>query len=215
MRHRFPGFQFPAGARGSSALGIPVVYYISPQIWAWRAGRLKTIRAIADRVLVIFPFEEQIYRDGRRAGRVRRPPARSISPRPSAPRERRFCRRTACDAGRADRRDSARQPRERSARILCRISPRRPRSDPRARSRRAVRRRARAATSTIGCSTCSSSCGRDDVSIVEGETDAVLASADVALTASGTATVQTALHDVPMVIVYRLSPLTYRSSGGW
>jgi lipid-A-disaccharide synthase len=40
------------------------VYYISPQIWAWRPGRLKTIRAVADRVLVIFPFEEQIYRDG-------------------------------------------------------------------------------------------------------------------------------------------------------
>ena len=45
--------------------------------------------------------------------------------------------------------------------------------------------------------------------IVEGDTDAVLASADVALTASGTATVQSALHDTPMVIVYRLSPITY------
>ena len=50
--------------------------------------------------------------------------------------------------------------------------------------------------------------GADD--LVEGETDAVLASADVALTASGTATVQAALHDTPMVVVYRLSPLTYR-----
>src|SRR5207237_4956988 len=48
-----------------------------------------------------------------------------------------------------------------------------------------------------------------NVSIVEGDTDTVLASADVALTASGTATVQAALHNVPMVIVYRLSPLTY------
>ena len=46
--------------------------------------------------------------------------------------------------------------------------------------------------------------------VVAGETDAVLASADVALTASGTATVQTAIHDTPMVVVYRLSPLTYR-----
>ena len=43
--------------------GIPVVYYVSPQIWAWRPGRLKTIREIADLVLVIFPFEEKIYRD--------------------------------------------------------------------------------------------------------------------------------------------------------
>ena len=45
--------------------------------------------------------------------------------------------------------------------------------------------------------------------IIEGETDTILAAADVALTASGTATVQTALHDTPMVIVYRLSPITY------
>ena len=46
---------------------------------------------------------------------------------------------------------------------------------------------------------------------MEGDTDTVLASADVALTASGTATVQAALHDTPMVIVYRVSPLTYRA----
>jgi lipid-A-disaccharide synthase len=51
--------------------------------------------------------------------------------------------------------------------------------------------------------------GLDRVAVVEGEADTVLASADVALTASGTATVQAALHNVPMVIVYRLSPLTY------
>src|SRR4030095_13887750 len=47
------------------------------------------------------------------------------------------------------------------------------------------------------------------VVIVESDTNTVLASADVALTASGTATVQAALHDTPMVIVYRLSPTTY------
>ena len=54
--------------------------------------------------------------------------------------------------------------------------------------------------------------GRGDLplAVVEGQTDAVLASADLALTASGTATVQAALHDTPMVVVYRLSPLTYR-----
>ena len=52
--------------------------------------------------------------------------------------------------------------------------------------------------------------GLPPITLVEGDTDGVLASADVALTASGTATVQAALHDTPLVIVYRLSPLTYR-----
>src|SRR5262249_46753969 len=48
------------------------------------------------------------------------------------------------------------------------------------------------------------------LAIVERETDAALSATDVALIASGTATVQTAIHDTPMVIVYRVSPLTYR-----
>ena len=48
------------------------------------------------------------------------------------------------------------------------------------------------------------------MAVVEGDTDTVLASADVALTASGTATVQTALHDTPMVVVYRMAPLSYQ-----
>jgi len=46
--------------------------------------------------------------------------------------------------------------------------------------------------------------------VVEHDTDTVLAAADVALTASGTATIQAALHDTPMVVVYRVSPMTYR-----
>ncbi len=47
------------------------------------------------------------------------------------------------------------------------------------------------------------------IAVVDGATDDVLAAADVVVTASGTATVQAALHGRPMVIVYRLSPLTY------
>src|SRR5262249_6644161 len=59
---------------------------------------------------------------------------------------------------------------------------------------------------------CESACARRvlPLAVVPESTDAVLAAADVALTASGTATVQTALHDTPMVIVYRLSALTYQ-----
>jgi len=56
-----PDFNFHL-ANAIRRLGVPVVYYISPQLWAWRPGRMKTMRRIADRVLVIFPFEEEIYR---------------------------------------------------------------------------------------------------------------------------------------------------------
>ncbi len=59
---------------------------------------------------------------------------------------------------------------------------------------------------------CSRSCRSElpQAVTVAADTDTVLASADVALTASGTATVQAALHDTPMIIVYRVSPWTYR-----
>ena len=60
-RDRFPDFNFRL-AHAMRKLGVPVVYYISPQLWAWRPGRMKTMQRIADRVLVIFPFEEEIYR---------------------------------------------------------------------------------------------------------------------------------------------------------
>jgi lipid-A-disaccharide synthase len=41
--------------------GIPVLYYISPTVWAWRSGRLKTIREVVARMCLIFPFEKQLY----------------------------------------------------------------------------------------------------------------------------------------------------------
>jgi lipid-A-disaccharide synthase len=44
-------------------LGIPIIYYISPQVWAWRKGRIKKIARLVDKMLVVFPFEEEIYRD--------------------------------------------------------------------------------------------------------------------------------------------------------
>lgn len=58
----FSGFNLRLASR-LKALGIPVVYYVSPQVWAWRRGRLKSIRDHVDRMLVILPFEESFYRD--------------------------------------------------------------------------------------------------------------------------------------------------------
>lgn len=48
-------------AKRLKKLGVPVLYYISPTVWAWRRGRLKTIRAAVRKMCLIFPFEEAIY----------------------------------------------------------------------------------------------------------------------------------------------------------
>jgi lipid-A-disaccharide synthase len=56
----FPDFNLRLAAR-SHARDIPVVYYVSPQVWAWRRGRIRTIRSIVRRMLVLFPFESTFY----------------------------------------------------------------------------------------------------------------------------------------------------------
>jgi len=57
----FPDFNLRLARRLKRA-GIPVVYYISPQLWGWRQGRIKIVRKYVDRMLVILPFEEEYYR---------------------------------------------------------------------------------------------------------------------------------------------------------
>src|SRR5512140_550128 len=56
----FPDFNIMLGKRAKK-LGIPVVYYISPQVWAWRKGRIKTISRLVKAMIVVFPFEVPLY----------------------------------------------------------------------------------------------------------------------------------------------------------
>lgn len=58
----YPDFNFRL-LRHVHARRIPIAYYISPQVWAWRAGRIEVLKRYVDRVIVIFPFEEPIYRE--------------------------------------------------------------------------------------------------------------------------------------------------------
>ncbi len=58
----YPGFNLRM-ARRCKELGLRVVYYISPQLWAWKQGRVKQVAKYVDRMIVIFPFEETFYRD--------------------------------------------------------------------------------------------------------------------------------------------------------
>jgi len=57
----FPDFNLML-AKKAKKLGVPVFYYISPQVWAWRQGRVKKIGRLADRIAVIIPFEKDFYR---------------------------------------------------------------------------------------------------------------------------------------------------------
>jgi lipid-A-disaccharide synthase len=201
----FPDFNFPL-ARRIKRLGVRIVFYVSPQIWAWRAGRLNTIKALADYVLLIFPFEEAIYRNAAVPSQFVGHPLVELA-KPSASRDV-FLRRLSLT------------PEAPTVAIL-------PGSRPNEVKRilpdligaaRLITRRIAAAQFVVARAP-----NLDDqlfahvnaglscrVAVVSGETDAVLASADVALTASGTATVQAALHDTPMVVVYRVSPITYQ-----
>jgi len=58
----YPDFNLRLAAEAKKQ-NIPVLYYVSPQVWAWRQGRVKKIAKLVDRMAVILPFEEQIYRD--------------------------------------------------------------------------------------------------------------------------------------------------------
>jgi lipid-A-disaccharide synthase len=201
----FPDFNFRL-ARRIKALGIPVVYYISPQIWAWRPKRLETIRRFADLVLVIFPFEEAIYREGGVPVEFVGHPLIDLA-RPSAPRA----------AFLTSHGFSLSAP---TIAIL-------PGSRPNEVSRilpdlmvaaKKIRLRLPSAQFFVARAPnlddyhfdALSAGGQTLFRVVQEDTDAILAAANVVLTASGTATVQTALHGTPMVIVYRVSPLTYR-----
>jgi lipid-A-disaccharide synthase len=58
----YPGFNMRLAA-AAKKLGITVIYYISPQIWAWRPGRINKIAKLVDKMMVILPFEEELYKN--------------------------------------------------------------------------------------------------------------------------------------------------------
>ena len=202
----FPELNFRL-ARAVQRLGIPVVYYVCPQVWAWRRGRLRTLRQLVDHALVIFPFEEPLYRQQAiPVTFVGHPLVEMTAPRRSretllsgdgfvltAPTVA-LLPGSRTNEVRAILPDMARAGLEIAGAVpdVQFLLARAPNLDD-------------ALFSPVAEIAASSS-----VAVFEGCTDDVLAAADVVVTASGTATVQTAIHGRPMVIVYRLSPLTYR-----
>ena len=116
----FPDFNFRLG-QAVHRLGIPVVYYISPQLWAWRPGRLETMKRFVDAGAADLPVRGSDLSRSRDPGRVRRPSAHR-SARPAGRSRSGSSREIGCDPDASDARAAARQPAERAAR-----HPRRPR----------------------------------------------------------------------------------------
>lgn len=202
----FPDFNFRLAA-AMRHLGVPVVYYVCPQVWAWRPGRMRVLKKLVERALVIFPFEEEIYqRAGVPVTFVGHPLLDLATAR--VPREA-FLRGIALDPSAptiallpGSRPNELRAVLPVLAAAMPLVHARLPRVQ------FVVARAPNLADGLFAPLTDLPS--RITPAVVEGRSDDVLAASDVVMTASGTATVQAAIHERPMVIVYKLSPLTYR-----
>jgi lipid-A-disaccharide synthase len=201
----FPDFNFRL-ARSLHRLGVPVVYYVCPQVWAWRSGRLRVLKQLVDRALVIFPFEAAIYRDAGIPVEFVGHPLLDLTPVSAS--------RTALAAewgldGAAP--TVALLPGSRPNELhgtLPTLAAAVPLIAARVPGVQFLVARAPGLSDELFGPLRRIAGSR--IVDVAGRTDDVLSASDVVITASGTATVQTAIHERPMVIVYPLSPLTYR-----
>ena len=199
----FPEFNLRL-ARLAKSLGIPVLYFISPQIWAWRRGRVKQIARWVDHMAVVFPFEAEFYaRHGVKVTFVGHPLLETVH---SSQSRETVLTKLGLDStkpaiallpgsrpGEVDNhlpvmRDAAlKLSQEREVQFFC--------------VRASTIERARIE------STLQNSVVR--IPIVDQDRYDALHAADLVWTASGTATLETALLGRPMIVIYRLSWLTY------
>ena len=208
----FPDIHFKLSAE-LHRLGVPVIFFVSPQLWAWKKHRIKLVQRYVDRMLVIFPFEESFYRErGVQAEFVGHPLAEL--PQPSISRDQ-FARGNRLEPSRTwiallpgsrpkeirdnlpEMLEAAWNLTDREGKDHCEfefIVPLAPTLN--------AEQRAEVLTLVEECG-----CGLD-IRLVD-DARAALFHARASVVASGTATVEAALIGNPFVVVYRLSALTY------
>jgi lipid-A-disaccharide synthase len=193
-------------ARSLHAAGIPTVQYVSPQVWAWRQGRVRSMRRAVDLVLCLLPFEKRFYDEhGIAAEFVGHPLADAIP--------------DTVDRGAArlalgldakssvvallpgSRRGEVARLAPDFARIATWLAARRP-------ELKFVAPMASAATRKIFSHVLARDAPGLNVRLIDGQATTALIAADVVLVASGTASLEAALCKRPMVVVYRLGKLT-------
>ncbi len=182
--------------------GIPVVYLVAPQVWAWREGRVKQIRRYVDRLLCIFPFEEAFFR------RHDIPAVYIGHPLSGMVR------------AKLTKAEFFRKHRLAADRPLVTMLPGSRKGEagrhlPALLEAAELLNRERAlnfvipAAATTGVAFFESRIGRAPVKVIEGEAWDAIAHADVALAASGTVTVEAALLGTPMVTFYKVTGISW------
>ncbi|MCL4874106.1 lipid-A-disaccharide synthase [bacterium] len=201
----FPDFNLRI-AKEARRLGVPVIYYISPQVWAWRKGRLKKIARLVNKMLVVFPFEYYIYREaGVDVEYVGHPLADTVR----------------CDLTREEARATlGLEDRDRVVSLLpgSRTGEVKRLISPMAGAARIISEKLdgkavfllpAARSIEDGLFNAALKDGKADIRIVRGRMYEALRASDAAVVASGTATLETALIGTPMVIVYKMAPVSY------
>jgi lipid-A-disaccharide synthase len=204
-----PDFNLPLARRGRRH-GVPILYYVSPQVWAWRQGRVRRIAARVDRLAVIFPFEPDVYAGtGLAVDFVGHPLLDRLTP--LATRERADVRRALSLA--ADRPlvlllpGSRRNEVRRTLPLQLAAARALHARDPRVVFAIAVAPSIarEAIDEAIAAETLPALL---DLTVIEGRTHEAIRAADVALAKPGTVTLEVALLGTPLVVTTRVNPFT-------
>lgn len=189
-------------ARRLRWLGVPVVYYVSPQIWAWRRGRVRTIAEVVDRMLVLFGFEASFYREhGVPVTHVGHPLVDEVPPLPNvwdaerAPEPLRGARLALLPGSRRKEVESLLPVMLGAVEVLRRHGPL---------TVRVIR------AGSIPRAMIDSHVAGAEVEVVSEDRFGAIADSHLALCASGTATLEVGLLGTPMIVLYRLTPWSYR-----
>jgi lipid-A-disaccharide synthase len=204
----YPGFNLGLEEQ-LRAGGIPTVHFVSPQIWAWRGGRIKKIQRAVSHMLVIFPFEEQLYRDaGVPVTYIGHPLAELIPLQPDVAAARRALGLaenarvvTVMPGSRMGEIKYLAEPFVRTVKLLAQRDP----------SLRFVMPMAGERQKALFAELVAKA-GLSDapIQVVDGQSHTAIAAGDAVLVASGTATLEVALFKKPMVIAYKVMEASWQ-----
>ncbi len=198
----FPDFNLKS-ASFAKKMGIPVLYYISPQIWAWRSGRVRKIKRLVDKIAVILPFEEKFFRDhGVPATFVGHPLLDQMPP-PKGPAPLPVVNRPIIGLLPGSRRAEVTRLLPPMLEAAVKVTGRLPGS-------RFLMSHAPSVPDSATNAILADCHKQLDLEIIRGPVSQVFNRCHLVVAASGTVTLEAAINQVPLIIVYKVSPVSYR-----